>query len=113
MLNKIMLLLVCLTAMSYAMPFVSDVSRQDTSAVDTVKAPQPDYTGVNVIVETEWGTTDKTENVDVYIRKEKGKHFDIVMKKSDHQECIVELVSGMVVKIVSRKTGKILKTYKP
>ena len=85
---------------------------QDTTAVDTQATVKPDYEDVNVVVETDWGTTDKTENVDVFIRIEKGKRTEVVMRKSEHQECIVELLPGMVVKIIDRKTKKVIKTYK-
>ncbi len=110
---KITFLLMLFISINYAAPSKFMVIGQDTAAVDSIKKPVPDYKSVNVIVETDWGTTDKTENVDVYIKKQKGKHTDLILKKSEHQECIIELVSGMVVKIVDRKTGKILKTYKP
>ena len=86
---------------------------RDTTVVDTHATMKPDYEDVNVVVETDWGTSDKTENVDVFIRIEKGKRTEVVMRKSEHQECIVELVSGMVVKIIDRKSGKVLKTFRP
>ena len=72
----------------------------------------PDFTGVDVVVETEWGTSDRTENVEVFIKKTPDGHTDIVMKKSNHQECIVELVPGITVKIIDRKSKKVLKTFK-
>ena len=83
-------------------------SQQDS----TKKEVKPDFTGVDVLVETDWGTSDRTENVDVFIRTEPDGHIDIVMRKSNHQECIAELVPGVVVKIIDRKTKKVLKTFK-
>jgi len=110
---KIFLLLSCLFALCPASPLTAAVMVRDTTAADTIKKPAPDFKDVNVVVETDWGTTDKTEHVDVFIRTGKSNHKEIVMQKSTFQECIVEVVSGMVVKIVNSKTGKVLKTLKP
>ena len=112
MLKNTIFFLLCGISIGLSMPHSGSLALQDTTVADSVTAPVPDFKGVNVIVETDWGTTDKTENVDVFIKKEKNQRTEIVMKKSDHQECIVELISGMVVKIVNRKTGKVLKTFK-
>ncbi len=113
MAGKILMLLSVLFTLGCLAVNAAPIMPRDTTAVDTQATVKPDYQGVNVIVETDWGTTDKTENVDVFIRVEKGKRTEVVMRKSEHQECIVELVSGMVVKIIDRKTGKLLKTFKP
>ncbi len=112
MLKNTVFFLLCGISIGLSMPHAGFTAAQDTTVADSIAAPVPDFEGVNVIVETDWGTTDKTENVDVFITKGKNKHTDIVMRKSNHQECIVELVSGIVVKIVDRKTGKVLKTFK-
>ena len=83
----------------------------DTTAVDSIKTPQPDFSNVNVIVETAWGTPDKSVNVNVYIMR-KGKNIsEIVLKKGQHQECSIELMEGIVVKIIDPKSGRILKQY--
>ena len=98
--------MVCLLMLALGLTRAS--AQQDS----TKKVIKPDYESVDVIVETDWGTTDKTENVDVFIKTENKGHTDIVMKKSKNQECIIELVPGLVVKIVDRKTKKIIKTFK-
>jgi hypothetical protein len=110
---KIIPLLFGLFALCSAVPPILTDTGRDTTAADSIKKPAPDYKDVNVIVETDWGTTDKTEHVDVILRTGKNNHKEIVMQKSTFQECVVELVSGMVVKIVDSKTGKVLKTVKP
>ena len=110
---KLMPLFFILLVQGYALPLDRFAAIQDSAAADSVKTAAPDYTDVDVVVKTDWGTTDKTKNVDVFIRKERGKHTEIVMKKSEHQECIVELVPGIVVQIINSKTGKVLKTIKP
>ena len=99
-------MLVCLVIM------LSGLTRGSTQQDSTRKEVKPDFTGVDVLVETDWGTSDKTENVEVFIRTEADGHTDIVMRKSNHQECIAELVPGIVVKIIDRKSKKVLKTYK-
>ena len=88
---KLMPLFFILLVQGYALPLDRFAAIQDSAAADSVK----------------------TKNVDVFIRKERGKHTEIVMKKSEHQECIVELVPGIVVQIINSKTGKVLKTIKP
>lgn len=110
---KIILLLFCFFALCPAASLMVTNMSRDTTAADTIKKPAPDYKDVNVIVETDWGTTDKTEHVDVILRTDKNKHQEVVMQKSTFQECVVEVLPGMVVKIVNSKTGKVLKTLKP
>ena len=106
--------MILIVSVTLATPAATSVYMiQDSSVTDSIKQPAPDYSNVNVLVETEWGTSDKTEKVDVFLKKEKGKYTEIVMRRSNHQECFVELVPGLVVKIIDRKTGKIVKTIKP
>ena len=114
MIIKTIFIVILIVSVTSAAPaLTSAYTFQDSSVTDSIKQPVPDYSNVNVLVESEWGTSDKTENVDVFLKKEKGKYTEIVMKKSNHQECIVELIPGLKVKIINRKTGKILKTIKP
>lgn len=80
---------------------------------DSIKKKAPDYANVNVYVTTEWGSSDKREGVDVYVKMEKGKAVELVMTKEKHEECTIRLISGVEVKIIDPKTGKVLKRYKP
>jgi hypothetical protein len=67
---------------------------------------------VNVLVETEWGTSDCYENVDVFVQFKGRKVDELVMIREMHQECRLKLISGVVAKIIDPATGKVLKTYK-
>ena len=88
----------------------SDTSETVTAVADTVEQA-PDFTGVDVVVETEWSDPEKNENVDVFVDL-KGKHPHIVMQEVDHKLCEVRILKGVVIKIYDHKTGKLMKTYK-
>lgn len=88
----------------------SDTSETVTAVADTVEEVHPDFTGVDVVVETEWSEPEKNVNVDVFVSL-KDKHPHIVMKEVDHKLCEVRILKGVVIKIYDHKTGKLLKTY--
>jgi len=83
----------------------------DTTTRDSIKTPQPDFSNVNVIVETAWGTSDKSVNVDAFVVFEGKKPSEIILKKGEHQECSIDLIDGLVVKIINPKTGRLLKQF--
>lgn len=87
-----------------------DTTDTVTSVADTVEERGPDFTGVDVVVETEWSETEKNVNVDVFVNL-KDKHPNIVMREVDHKLCEVRILKGVVIKILDHKTGKLLKTY--
>jgi hypothetical protein len=89
----------------------SDTSETVTAVADTVEEERPDFTGVDVIVETEWSEPEKNINVDVFVHL-KDEHPNIVMQEVNHKLCKVRILKGVVVKIFDHKTGKLLKTYK-
>lgn len=89
----------------------TDTTKTDSTQIDTLQEVPPDFTGVDVIVETEWGEPEKTENVDVFLHlKDKQPH--IIMSADKHKQCEVRIFKGITVKIVDHKTGKLLKTYR-
>jgi len=83
----------------------------DTTRADSLTKIEPQFKNVNVLVETEWGTTDKREGVDVYVKVKGKKPYEIEMRKGELQRCCVTLMSGVTVKILDPKSGKVLKTY--
>jgi hypothetical protein len=101
--------IVCIVAPALVM--ASSFSASDTATTDSLKTPRPDFTNVNVIVETAWGTIDKSVNVDVFVKMEGKKPSEIVLMKGQHQECSIELVEGVMVKITDPKSGRLLKRY--
>ena len=84
---------------------------QDTTQADTVAVVKPDYENVTVSVTTEWGTSDKHDNVDVRLVWSGRKVKEVVVLKK-HSECSVTLMDGVVVTIKDSKTGKLLKRFK-
>ena len=84
---------------------------QDTVQTDSIIQVKPDYVNVTVLVETEWGTSDKHENVDVRLIWSGKKVKEIVVIKK-HSECSVTIIEGVVVKIIDSKSGKVLKRFK-
>ena len=91
----------------------SSIPSLNSTQEDSVKKKAPDYTDVNVTVNTEWGSSDNFEGVNVYVVMKNGKTDELIMSKEAHQECCIKLISGVEVKIFDPKTGKVLKRYKP
>ena len=94
-----------------ALVMASSFFATDTTATDSLKTPRPDFINVNVTVETAWGTTDKSVNVNVFVKMKGKKPSEIVLMKGQHQECSVELIEGVMVKITDPKSGRLLKRY--
>lgn len=88
----------------------SDTTIADTTKIDTINGKAPAFTNVDVVVETEWGTSEKTENVKVYVFLE-AKYPHLIMTENKHKQCELRIVKGITIKIYDRKTGKKLKTY--
>ena len=84
---------------------------QDTTQTDTVAVVKPDYENVTVSVTTEWGTSDKHDNVDVRLVWAGKKVKEVVVIKK-YSECNVTLMDGVVVTISDSKTGKVLRRFK-
>lgn len=88
----------------------TDTTKADTAKIDTPKEKAPDFTNVDVVVETEWGTSDKTEDVNVFVYLN-AEHPHLALSENKHKKCELRIMKGIVIKIYDRKTGKLLKTY--
>jgi hypothetical protein len=84
---------------------------QDTAQTDTVAQVKPDYENVTVSVTTDWGTSDKHDNVDVRLVWSGNKVKEVVVLKK-HSECSLIPMEGVVITITDSKTGKVLKRFK-
>jgi hypothetical protein len=71
----------------------------------------PKFKSVDVVIETEWNTTEKTENVNVVEIKDKDKTFGLVLVKELRTLAEVTLVKGIAIKIYDHDSGKLLHTY--
>ena len=74
-----------------------------------VSIDEPNFEGVDVVVETAWGTTDKIESVDVLVLFKNQKPTGLVMARDRQKISEVTLVEGVVVKLLDHQTGKVLK----
>jgi len=103
--------MICISLFVYANAQAqSDTTKTEPVPVDTVKKVLPDFTNVDVVVETEWGDPEKTSNVDVYVHL-KDKHPHIAMIPDNHKQCEIRIIKGITIKILDNKTGKLLKKY--
>ena len=103
---------ICSLCVFFAGPLLAgEAFIQDTTQTDTVRQAAPDFEKVNVTVETEWGTSDKHENVDVRLVREGKKVKEVVVIKK-FSECSVSLIPGVIVKIIDPETGKVLRRFK-
>jgi len=72
----------------------------------------PKFKSVDVVIETEWNTTEKTENVNVVEIKDKDKTFGITLVKEFRPVSEVTLIKGIEIKIFDHESGKLLHSYK-
>jgi hypothetical protein len=100
---------VCIFFTSPLLAFYS--TAQDTAQSDTVAQVKPDYENVTVSVTTDWGTSDKHENVDVRLVWAGKKVKEVIVLKK-HSECSLMPMEGVVITITDTKTGKVLKQLK-
>ena len=80
---------------------------------DYVTIDEPNFENVDVVVETAWGTSEKTENVDVLVlfnNDEKPTGMVLARKKQKLSE--IMLIEGVTVKLIDHETKKVLKTIK-
>jgi hypothetical protein len=102
--------IICTTCLAEPI-LASEQALPDSAQADSLKKAEPDFSNVTVLVETEWGPTDKQDGVDVFVIMKGKKPVEIEMIKGIHQKCSVSLMSGVTVKILDSKTGQLLKKY--
>lgn len=79
---------------------------------DYATIDDPNYENVDVVIETAWGTSEKTEDVNVLILQKNEKATGVVLAKKRQKLSEIMLVEGVTVKIIDHETGKVLKTIK-
>lgn len=108
---KLFLLISLIALFSYTSAYSqTDTTKADSTQIETPKEVPPDFTDVDVIVETEWSEPEKTSNVNVYLHL-KDEHPHITMSPNSHQQCDIRIIKGITIKILDSKTGKLLKKY--
>ena len=80
---------------------------------DYVTIDEPNFENVDVVVETAWGTSETTENVDVLVlfdKDEKPAGMVLARKKQKLSEIII--IEGVTVKLIDHETKAVLRTVK-
>jgi len=83
-----------------------DTTKTDSLVTDTAIV----YTHVNIRVETEWSDPETYENVRAMVTFVEKMPHSVVFKEPDQDTDEFTLVEGMTVRIISRDSGKIIKT---
>jgi hypothetical protein len=74
------------------------------------KGEKSDFSNVDVVVNCDWGATDKVENVSVFDQSNaKEPHLTIYEANGETFEII--LAKGIKVSVIDHKSHKLLKTY--
>jgi hypothetical protein len=81
-------------------------------ASDYVSISDPNFENVDVVIETDWGTTEKTESVDVLVVNVNDEPAQIILAKKKKKVSEISLMEGVVIKIYNHETGELLKTYR-
>ncbi len=80
---------------------------------DYVTIDEPNFENVDVVVETAWGTSEKTEGVDVLVLfNNDEKPIGMVLAKKKRKLSEIMLVEGVTVKLIDHDTQQVLKTVK-
>ena len=80
---------------------------------DYVTIDEPNFENVDVIVETAWGTSEKTEKVDVLVLfNNDEKPTGLVVARKHRKVSEIMIVDGVTVKLIDNETQKVLKVIK-
>ena len=80
---------------------------------DYVTIDEPNFENVDVVVETAWGTTETTENVDVRVLFDKDeKPSGLVLARKKQKLSEIMIVDGVTVKLIDHETKEVLRTVK-
>ena len=109
---SIILAVFFLITTSHAATF-SDTTQVDTSKQQIIESDTSiTYTKVDVLVQSDWGDPEKTEDAIADIILENGTPAKVIIRGVQHKTCEVTLMAGLTVKIYDHKTGKLLRTIK-
>ena len=79
---------------------------------DYVSISDPNFEGVDVVIETDWGTSEKTESVDVLVVNVNDEPVQLILAKKKKKISEISIMEGVVIKIFDHDTGELLKTYR-
>ena len=95
-----------------AILFAVFVAFSIATASDYVSISDPNFENVDVVIETDWGTSEKTESVDVLVVNVNDEPAQIILAKKKVKVSEISLMEGVVIKIYNHETGELLKTYR-
>jgi hypothetical protein len=78
---------------------------------DILKKIDPTYEHVDVIIETEWGSADKYEDVSVFVNKKNNKVSSIIVFQ-EKQKTEIYIIPSVTIKIINHNTEKLIEKYK-
>ncbi len=79
---------------------------------DYVSISDPNFENVDVVIETDWGTSEKTESVDVLVVNVNDEPVQIILAKKKKKVSEISIMEGVVIKIYNHDTGELLHTYR-
>ncbi len=79
---------------------------------DYVTISDPNFENVDVVLETDWGTSEKTESVDVLVVNVNDEPAQLILARKKVKLSEISIMEGVVIKIYNHETGELLKTYR-
>jgi len=79
---------------------------------DYVTISDPNFENVDVVMETDWGTSEKTESVDVLVVNVNDEPAQLILARKKVKLSEISIMEGVVIKIYNHETGELLKTYR-
>jgi hypothetical protein len=91
--------------------FFALVTYVQAGGSDYVSLSDPNFENVDVVIETAWGTTEKTESVDVLVVNVNDEPAQLILARKKQKLSEISLMDGVVIKIYNHDTGELIKTY--
>jgi len=95
----------------YVILFFAFVVYAHAGGSDYVSLSDPNYENVDVVIETAWGTTEKTESVDVLVVNVNDEPAQLILARKKQKLSEISLMDGVVIKIYNHDNGELIKTY--
>lgn len=102
-LNNLFILLLYFIFSNTNVSFASDKS-------DVFKEIDPTYKHVDVVLETEWGSNEKYEDVNVFVNKKNNKARSIIVFQ-EKLNTEIFIIPDIKIKILNHYTGKLIEKY--
>ena len=81
----------------FAILFFAFVAYADAGESDYVSLSDPNFENVDVVIETAWGTSEKTESVDVLVVKVNDEPSQLILARKKQKLSEISLMDGVVI----------------